>query len=431
MENVHPLDSAANDYRQWVSKLVGTADAWNEETVLATLHSRDRVQHLIDQMAEMPDEATLPPQFWLDLANADAELGRQSDRLRDLPALASWRKSVHPREHHWWWYPPTPEPPRDGLAWLWGGLTIAMLTISLALAQDIASRFTANAPGVWSSLGAIAPVILTLFASGGALTKVGQQALENILSSRGSDHRNWARLKFFLAVALALGLFFFHSLGLPRIAQAYNQKGAGQYESGDWASAQNNFQQALSLKPDYPEAQFNLGVIYEEFQEYDKAQTEYLKAVQGGYLPAYNNLARLYLRDGNYDRATPLLLQALSNPELQQKGPELEYVLRKNLGQVRLEQGRLPEAETELLEAIRIGKALDPPRPDAHCLLAQVLEKQPAGATEAPATAVPTVREAWTQCLQYANRPEDDPWAGLARDALTKTETPNYAEPPQ
>ena len=117
MENVHPLDSAANDYRQWVSKLVGTADAWNEETVLATLHSRDRVQHLIDQMAEMPDEATLPPQFWLDLANADAELGRQSDRLRDLPALASWRKSVHPREHHWWWYPPTPEPPRDGLAW--------------------------------------------------------------------------------------------------------------------------------------------------------------------------------------------------------------------------------------------------------------------------------------------------------------------------
>jgi predicted Zn-dependent protease len=128
------------------------------------------------------------------------------------------------------------------------------------------------------------------------------------------------------------------------------------------------------------------------------------------------------LRDGNYDRATPLLLQALSNPELQQKGPELEYVLRKNLGQVRLEQGRLPEAETELLEAIRIGKALDPPRPDAHCLLAQVLEKQPAGATEAPATAVPTVREAWTQCLQYANRPGD---------ALTKTETPNYAEPPQ
>ncbi|MGG6242038.1 tetratricopeptide repeat protein [Nodosilinea sp. AN01ver1] len=430
MDTAHPLEHSANDYRQWVSKLVSDADAWSEETVLATLHSRDRIQHQIDQLAEMPDEETLPPRFWLDLAEADAAWGRQSDRLRAIPALAGWRKSVHPPEHHWWWYPPDPEPPKEALAWLWGGLTIAMLTISLALAQDIASRFTADTPGVWSSLGAIAPVVLTLFASGGALTKVGQQALENLLSTRGSARKNWAKIKFALAFALALGLFCFHSLGLPRIAAAYNQQGEEQYETGDWASAQNNFQQALSLKPDYPEAQFNLGVIYEEFQEYDKAQNEYLKAVQGGYLPAYNNLAHLYMRDGNYDQAIPLLLLALNSPKLQQQTSELEYVLRKNLGQVRLEQGRLPEAETELLEAIRIGEEIDPSRPDAYCLLAQVLEQQPEGATE-PTAPIPTARETWTQCLQYANRPEDDRWAGLARAALTTTETPAYAEPSQ
>ena len=429
MDTVHPLESAINDYRQWVNKLVGNADAWSEETVLAMLHSRDRLQHLIDQLAEMPDQNTLPPQLWLELANADGELGRQSDRLRAISALPGWRKSVHPPEHHWWWYPPDPEPPKEALAWLWGGLTIAMLTISLALAQDIASRFTVDTPGIWSSLGAIAPVVLTLFASGGALTKVGQQALENLLSSRGPARKNWAHIKFMLAFALALGLFSFHSLGLPRIAAAYNQQGEEQYEAGDWASAQNNFQQALSLKPDYPEAQFNLGVIYEEFQEYDKAQNEYLKAVQGGYLPAYNNLARLYLREEDYARATPLLLLALSNSDLSQQDPELEYTLRKNLGQVRLEQGRLAEAETELLEAIRIGENLDPRRPDAYCLLAQVLEQWPAGSTESSANALPTAQAAWTQCLQYANRPEDDRWAGLARDALTTTETPDYVEP--
>ncbi|PSR15962.1 hypothetical protein C8255_20355 [filamentous cyanobacterium CCP3] len=430
MDIVHPLERSINDYRQWVNKLVGNADAWSEEAVLAMLHSRDRTQYLIDQLAEMPDQNTLPPQLWLELAQADADLGRQSDRLRAIPALPDWRKSVYPPEHHWWWYPPEPQPPKEALSWLWGGLTIAMLTISLAMAQDIASRFTTDSPGVWSSLGAIAPVVLTLFASGGALTKVGQQLLESVLASRTPARQNWAKIKFALALALALGLFFFHSLGLPRIAAAYNQQGEEQYETGDWASAQNNFQQALSLKPDYPEAQFNLGVIYEEFQEYDKAQTEYLKAVQGGYLHAYNNLARLYLRDGNSDQATPLLLQALSNPNLQQQNPELEYALRKNLGQVRLEQGRLPEAETELLEAIRLGQEIDPPRPDAYCLLAQVLEQQPEGATEPPA-AIPTTRETWTQCLQYANRPEDDRWAGLARDALTTTETPDYAEPSQ
>lgn len=419
----HPLQSAYTQYQTLVDQLVASP-TWEPEPVLTMLRTRDRIRHLIDQLGEMPEAQTLPPQFWLSLANTDAILGRHTDPLRGVNALNDWRRSVHPPEHHWWWYPPAPAPPKDSLAWLWGGLTIAMLTISLALAQDIASRFTTDAPGVWSSLGAIAPVILTLFASGGALTKVGQQALEGLLASRGPAQKNWARLKFVLAFALALGLFFFHSLGLPRIAQAYNQQGEGQFESGDWASAQNNFQQALSLTPDYPEAQFNLGMMYEEYQQYDKAQTEYLKAVQGGYLPTYNSLASLYLRNGDYDRATPLMLSALNAPELQQKGPELEYVLRKNLGQVRLAQNRLTEAETELLEAIRIGEALDPPRPDAYCLLAQVLEQRPSAST-------PTAKSAWTQCLQYANRPEDDRWAGMARDALTATERPGKTEPYQ
>ena len=426
----HPLEIAIADYRHWVSQLATEGNAWSEETVLATLRSRDRTQYLIDQLANLPDDGILPPQIWIDLANTDAELGRQGDRLRTLATLASWRKSVYPPEHHWWWYPPEPEPPKDALAWLWGGLTIAMLTISLALAQDIASRFTANVPGVWSSLGAIAPVVLTLFASGGALTKVGQQALESILASRVPHRKNWARLKFALALALALGLFFFHSLGLPRIAQAYNQQGEAQYEAGDWASAQNNFQQALSLKPDYPQAQFNLGVMYEEFQQTDRARAEYLKAVQAGYLPAYNNLARLYLQQGETEAALPLLRMALSNPALQEEDPELQYVLYKNLGQARLTQDRLPEAETALLEAIALGQDLDPPRPDAYCLLAQAIAAQ-AALPNAPAsegeTDLPTAQAAWTRCLQLANRPEHDQWEGMARQALTQPDTPDAA----
>ncbi|MFQ4137864.1 tetratricopeptide repeat protein [Nodosilinea sp. PGN35] len=426
MDTVHPLENAINDYRQWVSKLVNDADAWSEEAVLAMLHSRDRLQHLIDQLAEMPDQNTLPPQLWLELAEADADLGRQSDRLRAIPALADWRKSVQPPEHHWWWYPPEPQPPKEALAWLWGGLTIAMLTISLALAQDIASRFTIDTPGVWSSLGAIAPVILTLFASGGALTKVGQQLLESVLASRTPARQNWAKIKLALAFALALGLFCFHSLGLPRIAAAYNQQGEEQYETGDWASAQNNFQQALSLKPDYPEAQFNLGVMYEEYQQTDRARTEYLKAVQAGYLPAYNNLAHLYLQQDNPEAAVPLLRSALSSPGLSQQQPELQYTLHKNLGQVRLAQERYAEAETALLEAIAIGQELERPRPDAYCLLAQVLAQSPPPAN----SPLPTARAAWESCLRYADRPEYDAWEGMARQALTQPENVYDAAPP-
>jgi tetratricopeptide (TPR) repeat protein len=419
----HPLETAIAEYRHWMSQLATEGDAWQAETILATLHSRDRAQHLIDQLAEEPDGQPLPPQLWLDLANTDAELGRQTDRLRAQSDLPHWRKSVHPPEHHWWWSPPEPEPPMEALGWLWGGFTIALLTISLALAQDTASRFIANAPGVWSSLGAIVPVVLTLFAGGGALTQVGQQLLETILSSRGPNRRHWAKIKFALALALTVGLFTFHALGLPRIAQAYNQRGETNYESGDWASAQNNFRQATSLHPDYPQAQFNLGVMYEEYQRWDQAQTEYLKAVQGGYLPAYNNLARLYLREGDTEAAVTLLRTALSDPALQEKDPELRYVLNKNLGQARLDQGRLPEAETALLEAIAIGESLDPPRPDAYCLLAQVISQQESmPSPEAEDSPLPTVEEAWTRCLQLANRPEYDEWEGMARQALTQSE---------
>ena len=418
----HLLETAIADYRHWVNQLATEGDAWHEETVLATLRSRDRTQHLIDQLADIPDGQVLSPQLWLDLANTDSELGRQSDRLRTQPTLANWRRSVHPPEHHWWWFPPEPEPPQEVLAWLWGGFTIALLTISFALAQDTASRFMANTLGVWSSLGAIVPVVLTLLASGGALTQVGQQLLEIILSSRGTARHHWARLKFALALALMVGLFCFHALGLPRIAQAYNQRGEANYESGDWASAQTNFQQALSLRPDYPQAQFNLGVIYEEYQQFDQARTEYLKAVQGGYLPASSNLARLDIQQGNTEAAVTLLRTALSDPTLQEKGPELRYVLYKNLGQARLEQGRLPEAETALLEALAIGESLDPPRPDAYCLLAKHLGQQPAPSAESGNSPLPTVEVAWTRCLQLANRPEYDQWEGMARQALTQSE---------
>lgn len=421
----HPLQSAYDQYQPLVDQLI--SPTWEPESVLTLLRTRDRIQYLIDQLADMPDAQTLPPQVWIDLANADADLGRQSDRLRALPTLANWRKSFHPPEHHWWWYPPEPEPPKDTLAWLWGGLTIAMLTISLALAQDIASRFTIDSPGVWSSLGAIAPVVITLFASGGALTKVGQQALESILSSWGSRRKDWARIKFALALALALGLFFFHSLALPRIAQAYNQQGEEQYEDGDWASAQNNFEQALSLKPDYPKAQYNLGVMYEDYQQVDQAQTEYLKAVEGGYLPAYNRLAQLYIQQGNFDAAISLLRQALDNPKLSQQAPELQYMVYKNLGLVRLEQQRFAEAQTALVEAVEIGQSLETPRPEAFCLLAQALG-QSSATTGSPQ---PAVEAAWEACLQAATRPEDDTWEDLARQALTDLETSeNYDSDP-
>jgi tetratricopeptide (TPR) repeat protein len=413
---------------------------WNPEQVLELLQTRDRIQHLIDQLAAQPAVPEMSPNLWLKLAEADT-IVRDTlvPHLAKYKPLHQWRDNFNPPDRHWWWFPPTPADPNDPFSWLWGGCTIAVLTVSVALAQDIATRFLTGAPGLWSSIGAIAPVALALLASGGALTQLGQQILESILAHRGPAKYHWPKLKFGLAALLMIGLFVMHGVGLSQLAQTFNRTGETLYEQGEWSSAQTNFERALSLNPDFPTAQFNLGVLYEDYQRFDDAQTEYLKAVQGGYLPALNNLARLYIQAENYSQAAPLLREALSRPELTQQEPELVYVLRKNLGWVRLEQNRWLEAETELLEAIRIGNTLKPPRPDAHCLLAQVLQKleteeraatsqnEERGDRPAPPLSQATQAQ-WTKCLQSANRPEYDHWQGMAQTALTQAEAASHAQ---
>ncbi|MDJ0707190.1 MAG: tetratricopeptide repeat protein [Leptolyngbyaceae cyanobacterium MO_188.B28] len=433
METLALLESTCQQYDQRVTQLTKTEN-WPSELALAALTDRDLIQQLLEQRVEQPDPETIPPALWLALARSDMQLRALSVRFVQYPPLVDWRTSFNPPDHYWWWRPEAPAPPQDPLGWLWNSFTLAALTVNLALTQDIATRFLSSAPGVWSSLGAIAPVILTLFASGGALTEAGQHLLDAFLSNRGPSRKHWPKLKFFLSAALLAGLFSFHAEGLPRLARFYAQEGETLYEKGEWASAQANLQRALTLEPEFPEAQFRLGVLYEEYQEYDQAQQAYLQAVQGDYLPAYNNLARLYLRDGDYDRAAPLLRFALTDPSLAQQEPTLEYVLRKNLGQLRLEQNRLPEAETELLEAIRLGESLESKRPDAYCLLAQVLEKQERLQPQRPSPSqnaysdypidLPSPQQTWTRCLRYANRPEYDVWENMARQALTQLGDP-------
>ncbi|NET39899.1 MAG: tetratricopeptide repeat protein, partial [Cyanothece sp. SIO1E1] len=395
------LQHLCNQYDQTVSQLTAAED-WPAETVLAMLKNRDRIQQLLAQFTEQPNTQDIPPSIWLQLTNTDTQLRTQIlARLAHYKPLKSWHQSFAPPAHYWWWYPATPVPPKDPMGWLWGGFTITALTVNLALAQDIATRFLAGAPGLWSSVGAIAPIVLTLLASGGALTQLGERILESVLSNRGTAKHQWPKLKFGLSALLLLGLFTFHYEGLPRLARHYNSLGKQQYfQEGKLSSAQVSYERALNLNPDYPEAQFNLGLIYEDLQELDNAKAAYAKAVHAGYLDAFNNLARIALiRDKDYNAAIVLLSTALQDKRRNPADVELEYVLLKNLGWVRLLQGRLLEAESELREAIRLDSKLTEKRPDAHCLLAQILEQLDDADVAKPE---------WETCLRYVSRPEDE-----------------------
>lgn len=399
---ISPKDKTEPSTRQLSTEEVDAL----EPKVMGILKARDRIQMLLDSgtKSKEKEESLISADLWLQLALLDEAFLKHKNLVASYPKLETWRKSFAPPESAWWWYLEKPADPRDRLDWLWNGLTIAALTGNLALVTDIASRFLTGAPGVWSSFAAIAPGILTLFASGGALTTVGQQTIEKVLFSFKVKRYRWSEAKLGISGGLLLGLMGFHA-ALPNIATLYYRNGTDLYEDGKLSSAQTNFERALSLYPDYPEAYFRLGIIQEDLSQPELAEESYRKALEAGYIPAYNNLSRLYIVQGQVEQAVQLLNRALFNFDVEQDEPELGYALYKNLGWARLEQDRLPEAEANLQKAISLGGD----RAEAYCLFGKLLEQR--GESEA-------ALDYWNNCLNYANVYTDDMFINEASDRL-------------
>jgi Flp pilus assembly protein TadD len=62
----------------------------------------------------------------------------------------------------------------------------------------------------------------------------------------------------------------------------------------------SDFTNALKLDPNFAETHYNLGSLYEDVRDFDRARSEYRLAMLGGLAAAYNNLARLYILDKDY-----------------------------------------------------------------------------------------------------------------------------------
>jgi Flp pilus assembly protein TadD len=195
----------------------------------------------------------------------------------------------------------------------------------------------------------------------------------------------------------------------PKISEAapeiYNDRGLENYLAQRVPQAISDFSKALELDPDFAETHYNLGSLYEDLRDFDRARSEYRLAILGGLTAAYNNLARLYILEKDYAAAVDLLLKGLKLAQLDAE----KSALQKNLGWARLGQGRYAEAKAELLTAID----LDRKQASAYGLLAQALE----GLGEKVEALV-----VWENCLRYASsyRPDEDTWIDLARQRLAK-----------
>lgn len=368
------------------------------QQVLDVLMARDEVRAALTAKTQNDQESLMA------IILLDERLKKQAGLITKIVNLPDWRASLHPPAEAWWWFLEAPTKRWDKFDWVWRALSITSLTASLSLVVDISSRFLSGGPDTWAAFAVMFQSSLTLLAAGGALTKTGQEAIESLLKTLNIPKHFWQEASFSFAGLLLLSLISFR-LSLPEIAKVFNNWGIEDYDAGRLSSALFNYNRAIKLNPDYVNAHYNLGLLYDrKLLDFDRASAEYQIAVQGGSEIAYNNLARLYIfQDKKYDAAVALLLEGLNKA----KNQNVRYSLHKNLGWARLKQKRYEDAEAQLQEAIELASEQAP----AHCLLAQVLEGQ--GDKK-------NALNEWEKCLQRASHrePDEDAWIGMAQQRL-------------
>jgi len=387
--NIHRLVQRApqeGTLSYWFARIIGR----KRPEILPTVHPSLEISVSIDSLRT--------------LIQLDGRLKKQAHLITGLVNLVDWRASLNPPADVWWWFFETPARPHtlDRFDWLWNMFTFMSLIIASTLGADILLRFSSIAPDTLGVLAIIVDVMITAMIAGGTLTHAGRGVIERLLALLNIPKYFWLEARFASAGLLLLGLLAFR-LALPQFAVYYNNQGFNNYRAGQWTSAQLDYDRAIKLYPDYPEAHYNYGLLYEDLADFGHARAEYQLAVQGGLVAAYNNLARLHILEENNFAAVPLLLTGLSLTQ----DDTVKYDLYKNLGWVRLDQARYAEAEIYLGQAIDLANERAP----AHCLLAQVLESQ-------DDTASALVE--WNNCLKYADgrNPDEDTWIGIARQRL-------------
>ncbi|MEM9153127.1 MAG: tetratricopeptide repeat protein, partial [Cyanobacteria bacterium P01_F01_bin.3] len=334
--------------------------SYPQKAILEVLLARDAIQTVLK-------DGTLTAADLLRLDDLDAQLKTYETEISKASDLVRWRDIYQPDSEAWWWHPTASDAAqRNRYDWLWNGLSIVFLTVSASLILNTASRFWSGGIASAGTLAVAAQSVLTLIVGKGALTESGRKAWEQTLKRRGIPEYHWQEWSCGAAGVVLLGVAGIHG-SMPWFATWYNDWGLKDYENDRLASALQNYQVALNLSPDYGEAYYNLGVLYEDLQQQDDAIEAYQFVVERGpevietqtWLKANNNLGRLYILQEDYRAAVDFLLRGTDEVLKDTAEPNLEfakvkYRLLKNLGWARFEQKRYLDAETNLDDAILV-----------------------------------------------------------------------------
>ncbi len=394
------VNTALERYEVAIESLEKVGSGIEIEQVLAVLNARDAVQIALKQQSPIPT-SQLKKLIDLDtILREKAELIIKVVNCETIEQLALWRESVQPSAEAWWWRLESIAPPHpwDCLDWLWKTLTVAGWTVNLSLLFNIGSRFFSQGAGLAGAAAVILPSIVALLQVNSELTKSGQEGFDKLLARFKIPQHFQQETKMGTTLLMSVILLGFWS-ALPTISEIYNQNGVRNHEQGKSGAAEQDYLRAMALDEDNVNAHYNLGDLYENWQQLDKAKQHYQIAVQGGVTKAYSSLSRLYIQDKKYSQAEALLTKGLLLTEEPQIPLEVRYDLLKNLGWLRFQQGRYDEAQQTILAAIGITK--NPAAPQyiknsaaAHCILAQVLEQQKQ----------PSALSSWERCCKLGSR---------------------------
>jgi len=427
MSEVKSISQVLLEYESAIEILESADPKPTSTDVLGVLMKRDALQSLVLKNSELLTDFF--PEKVIAIADLDKRLKKQQHVIVKLVKLSEWRSLLEPPEKHWWWFFPSQW---DKFDWLWNTLSIAALAVSLSLLINTSTKILSGGATSGTTLVVVGQSFLTLLAGGGALTQAGKEGYEKALIRLHIDKDFWQEISCGLSLLLMCSLFGVN-YSLPNWAIAVNRSGVENYKNKRIESAKGDFERAIAMRPDYGEAYYNLGWLYEELNDLDKAKTQYELAVQSdpqkfdkrvNHLKALNNLGRFYILKKEYGTAVHFLSQGISEKDtdkvmalLDADDKRVYYSLSKNLGWARLMQERYVESEVILKSAI----ALDSKRSPAYCLLAQAVEaKEPDNKAIAASY--------WQKCLAYMtprdrSQSEGDDWFGLANsrlDAITK-----------
>jgi len=341
-----------------------------EAKVLEVLVARESLHRLIGEGAELSTQQVSK------IVDLDKQLkGKVAliDSLLEPNTFANWRDAVVASDNAWWWHLDVRAAVGPKLNIFFLTITWLVIAVSLGFIVEILRRLLS---GGSDSLSAVLQGLLA-FLVGSTIVQYARQLVEQTSpkTSAGKAPLRWKRrlvwATFVVAIAIILGL------SQPRIASYYNGLANEDLDKGMLTSAIQNYQRAVSLKPDYAVAHYGLAKAYEAVQEYDKAITEYQTAILADNKEhrAYLGLSRLYmLHRKDFIRALQLLEivrdrppEALSEEE---KKPNYQYTVFKNCGWAYFNLQYLQQAKDDLDWAVQQradGAA-------AHYLLGKVYE---------------------------------------------------------